>query len=71
MAKKKVLPDTARKWQREVSKCKFEHETIHGATLASASKITLKQFLLFRVLVKECKTHRYVITMLSIEDLVK
>ncbi|KAL4950431.1 hypothetical protein BDW69DRAFT_57346 [Aspergillus filifer] len=71
MAKKKILPDTVKKWQRVVSKCKLEQETIHGATLASASKIILEQFLLFRVLVKECKNHRDVITMLGIENLVK
>ncbi|KAL4968481.1 uncharacterized protein BDV14DRAFT_196786 [Aspergillus stella-maris] len=71
MAKKKVLPDTVKKWQREVSKCKLDQETIHGATLASASKITLKQFLLLHVLVKECKNYRGVITMLGIENLVK
>ncbi|KAF9890255.1 hypothetical protein FE257_006168 [Aspergillus nanangensis] len=51
------LPTTVAEWEEEMAK-DLKGQTIHGKTLASASKIGRKQFLLFRVIWKKGKVKK-------------
>ncbi|KNG91727.1 hypothetical protein ANOM_000217 [Aspergillus nomiae NRRL 13137] len=47
---KTSLPRNIRQWQDEIARMNLTGQTVHGAKLASASKVEQEQFLLFHVL---------------------